>query len=258
LSVVLSGDVHQAIGSADQGFTQSSESAIASEYARRAADYGLKVTLFVTGRAMIDNSTEVAPLLKMDNVEIGGHGWDALRPLWWHGMLNRLTGSPHGLPTMQQRMIQRTCSTIQALTGRPVRSWRNHAYRHDRHTARLLAAAKVKVWSDAVEPEMYTPSRHSEGVVILPINTTPDHENLWHGARTPASVADENNAVAYPPMKWCDQVCSQVETILDAGGVATILAHPICMKISDNWNTFDRLCRFLSKYKSLFAREVAK
>ncbi len=258
MSVVLTGDVHHALGSADQRFVRLSEAALAVEYAHIADRYGLKVTLFLTGRAVVEDEADAAPLVTMDHVEIGGHGWDALRPRWWHGLLNRLLGSPHGLPWLQRRMIRRTCETLAAFTGRPVRSWRNHAYRHDRHTPRLLAEAGVLAWSDQVSADHHRPWRHPAGIVVLPLNTLSDHEHLYHGVRTPAFVAAEGRGPSYTPERWLERVCAQVDRIVGAGGVATLLAHPICMKVADDFATFERLCAFLARYPSLFAREAAE
>lgn len=258
MTVVLTGDVHHAIGSSDQRFSGRSEAALAVHYARIAGRYGLKVTFFFTGRAVVEDSDDARNLLTMEHVEIGGHGWDALRPRWWYGLLSRLTGSCHGPPWLQRRMIRRTCVVIERYTGSPVRSWRNHAYRHDKHTPGLLAEAGVSVWSDEVTFERAFPHRHPSGVVMLPINTLPDHEHLYHGARTPEFIAAKGESPSYPPDLWRSKACAQVEEISSTGGIATILAHPICMKVSDDFSTFDRLCCFLSNHPSLFASEVAK
>ncbi len=254
MSIVLTGDVHQRLsGAADQRRTDRTEPELALEYARIAAEYGLKVTLFITARAILQNAAAAETLSRMDNVEIAGHGWDALRPLWWHGVLNLLTGSPHGPARLQQHMIRRTCAVIGDLTGRPVRSWRNHAYRHDEHTARLLASAGVLVWSDVVNPRLRGPAGHRDGVTLLPINTLPDHENMSHHGRGVHGGSDD----ALAPAQWCQRVCEQVDEIAARGGTATILAHPICMQVADQWMTYDRLCRFLSRYSSQFASETA-
>lgn len=258
MTVILTGDVHQAIGSGDQRFVVRSEAALAVDYAQIAARFGVKATLFFTGRAIVEDGADARELLKMDSVEIGGHGWDALQPRWWHRMLSLLTGSPHGPPWLQRRMVQHTCATVERYAGRAVRSWRNHAYRYDQHTPRFLAEAGVTVWSDEVQLTQYKPRLHPSGIVILPINTLPDHEHLYHGARTPESGAAEGGGPSYPPDLWCDQVCAQVEKIARADGIATILAHPICMKVADDFATFERLCAFLSSYPSLSASEAAE
>jgi len=256
MSVVLTGDVHHAIGNADQAFTDRSEAALAVEYAARAARHGLKVTLFFTGRAGLDDGADARALFAMENVEIGGHGWDAFTPRLWHGMLNRVLGSPHGPARWQQRMIRRTCDVLERCAGRAVRSWRNHAYRHDRETPRLLAAADIRVWSDEVNLDRPHPYRHPSGVVVLPINTTPDHEYVRHGGWPRESAALQWGGPAYDADEWCTRVCAQTAAIVRAGGVATILAHPLCMQLLDDWATFERLCAFLSRYPTLHAQEA--
>lgn len=251
MSIVLTGDVHQYFGGLDQEVVDTNEAALSVTYAQIAASYGLNVTLFFAARALIEDGEDAGPLLKMSNVEIGGHGWDSLQPRLWHGLLNRTLGSPHGPIWLQRRMIRRTCATISAFSGAPVRSWRNHAYRHDEHTPRLLHDAGIRVWSDRVEPERLGPYEHESGVVVLPINTMPDHENLYHGRRTQEFVARDGSGPSYSADVWLQTVCTQVETIVAAGGRATILAHPACMKIADDWQTFARLCAFLSEFESL-------
>jgi hypothetical protein len=82
VTVVLTGEVHQWIDSADRAHASETESALALEYARIAGRYGLKVTLFFTGLAIIEDPTSVSTLLQEDNVEVGGHGWDSFRPRW--------------------------------------------------------------------------------------------------------------------------------------------------------------------------------
>lgn len=253
MTIVLTGDVHQRLrGTADQRLTDRTEPELAWEYARIADEHELKITLFCTARALVQDPGSARTLSTMENVEIAGHGWDALRPVWWHRGLKLLTGSPHGPPRLQQRMIRRTCTVISNLTGKPVRSWRNHAYRHDEHTPRLLASAGISVWSDAVDQRIIHPVRHSSGVIVLPVNTLPDHENVAHVPNTDAV----RSGAAMPPSKWCRTVCEQIERIVARGGTATILAHPICMHVADNWKSYQRLCRFLSHFTSRFASEA--
>ena len=256
MPIILTGDVHQEMGTLDQKHLDQSEASLTPTYCKIAAKYGLKVTLFFTARAIIENGDEAAPLLQMQNVEIGGHGWDGLSPIWWHRVLRVLTGSPHGPYRLQQRMIQRTCSIIEQFSGSPVKSWRNHAYRHDQNTPYLLHKTGIEVWSDKVEPQSMTPRIHSSGMTILPINVLPDHENMLHAERTLEKLPDHEKDSSYHPREWCDIVCEQAAHIINKNGIVTVLAHPSCMKIADNWQTFEYLCANLSQYPSLFAREI--
>jgi hypothetical protein len=258
MTVVLTGDVHQWIDSADRAYASETEAALALEYARIAGRYGLKVTLFFTGLAIIEDGRSVRTLLEEENVEVGGHGWDSFQRRWRYRVSNKIFGSPHGASVMQARMARRTCIAIERATGTPVLSWRNHAYGFDAHTPHVLAGAGVRVWSDEVEPQRLGPYRHQTGVTSLPINTTPDHEHLYHGGQTVETVPAARRPEYKPAHAWREEVVQQTASIVAAGGVATILAHPLCMKVVDDWRTFHRLCSVLSSYPNIWAMEAAE
>jgi hypothetical protein len=258
MTIVLTGDVHQWIDSADRGYADDTECELALHYARLAGRHGLKVTLFLTGKAVIEDTAAITALLAEQNVEIGGHGWDSFRPGWRYRALNKLFGSPHGSRAMQARMVARTCRTIERVTSRPLSSWRNHAYRFDVNTPRVLADARIRVWSDQVDPGRLGPYPHRDGVTILPINTTPDHEHLFHGAQTVETVPAARRSQYYFPDAWRERVLEEAEVIVARGGVATILSHPLCMKAVDDWKTFELLCSALSEYPSAWATEAAE
>lgn len=258
MAVVLTGDVHHRIPSGDRRHATDSESALAVEYATIARRHGLRTTLFLTGRAVADEADDSRPLVSMDNVEIGGHGWDAFQPRKLYAALRRVSGSPHG-PGLYQRYwtIRRTCTALERFTGAPIRSWRNHAYTRDRRTPVLLAQAGISAWSDEVDLERGGPYLHESGLVVLPMNTLPDHEHVFHGDLTPEVAQASSRSEVYPAAEWLERVCRQTESIVSAGGVATILAHPLCMKVADEWATFEQLCSFLAQFPSLFAAEAA-
>jgi hypothetical protein len=48
----------------------------------------------------------------------------------------------------------------------------------------------------------------------------------------------------------------QVENIEAEGGIATVLAHPLCMYLADGFATFEALLRVFSKSKCIWAREI--
>jgi hypothetical protein len=254
MPVVLTGDVHHRIPSSDRRHANESECALAVEYARIAARHGLKATLYVTGRALREDRADALPLPSLDNVELAGHGWDAFHPHWLYRPMARIASSPHGLRVWQRRGIRRTCAEVEEFAGKPVRAWRNHAYLHDRHTADLLAEAGLTSWSDHVDPSLTHPYVHGSGLVVLPLNTTPDHENLYHGDRTPETVGEPRSL---HPDEWVARVVQQAESLVAEGGTATVLAHPLCMKVTDDWKTFDALCSALAAQDSQFATEAA-
>jgi hypothetical protein len=258
VTLVLTGDVHQWINSADRSYANETECELALKYARIAGRHGLKVTLFITGLAAIEDAAIVRMLLEEGNVEVGGHGWDSFRPPWRYRALNKLFGSPHGSSAMQARMVRRTRMTIERETGQEVRSWRNHSYGFDANTPSVLADAGIRVWSDDVDPDRVCPYAHGSGLTILPINTTPDHEHLYHGGQTVETVPVAKRSHYNHPQAWRDGVRRQAEAIVARRGVATILAHPLCMKVVDDWQTFEWLCSSFSHCPSVWAVEASK
>lgn len=257
MTIVLTGDVHQWIDSADRDYARETECALALDYARIAGSHGLKVTLFLTGLAIVEDPASVRALRAEENVEIGGHGWDSFRPRWRYNAYTRLFGSPHGVSAMQARMVRRTCATIEEATERGVLSWRNHAYQCDVHTPRVLADAGIRVWSDEVSRKRPGPYPHTSSITILPINTTPDHEHLYHGGQTVETVPAARRSRYDHPDAWLERVLEQAQSVVVGHGTATILAHPLCMKVVDDWRTFEQLCSRLSGYASAWAMETA-
>jgi peptidoglycan/xylan/chitin deacetylase (PgdA/CDA1 family) len=254
-SVVLTGDVHQWIPSGDRRHTAESETALALEYARITERYGLKATVFVTGRSVRDYPEDSAALFRLENLEIGGHGWDSFQPGWWYRKLHRVFGTPHGPGQLQRALVARTCRAIEAVSAAPVTSWRNHAYQHDARTPSALLACGIRVWSDTVDLSREGPFEHPSGLVVLPMNTTPDHENVYHGDLTPDTAPPQRRSLLDGD-GWLETVTQQVDRIVAAGGVATILAHPLCMRVLDGWRTFERLCQHLERHRTAWAGDA--
>jgi len=250
MTVCLTGDVHHmSLGTRDQEYMDRTEVEVAVEYAEIAAEYDVPVTLFVTGKAAVEEPERVEHLAAMDNVEIGGHnywafdtpvhsGWRALEKV-----TSGRIGSWNGPRPFQRYEIQRT---IEALSecGADVTSWRDHAYRHDRHTLKLLADAGITHFSDAIGPEERV--REEDGVTVVPVNTPPDHEHVYHAFRTPGSEAVEQfkgpfGGDSMSVSAWVDWSLSQIESTQGSGGVGTVLAHPACLWLADNFNCLETL-----------------
>ena len=92
-----------------------------------------------------------------------------------------------------------------------------------------------------------------------------DHDHLYHAHRTPQFVEKQKRnwplhndptVNSYYIAEWGDIVEKQVAEIEKKGGVATVLMHPLCMYLSDEFKTAERLFRFFSHYMTIWACEV--
>jgi len=251
MTVCITGDVHHmSMATRDQEHLEVTEVEAAVEYAEIAAEYDVPVTLFCTGKCIEEDPERMRTLAEMDNVELGGHNyWAFTTPVHsaWRA-LGRVTGgrigSWNGPRPFQAYEIQKTVDAFEEL-GVLVRCWRDHAYRHDRHTADLLAQYGITHFSDHVEPDGEV--RRDDHLTVVPINTPPDHEHVYHAFRTREFVADDDfegpfGAESRSPANWADWVLDYVDEHRDAGTVAMVLAHPACMRLADRFEAFERLC----------------
>lgn len=250
MTVCLTGDVHHmSLETRDQEYMDRTEVDVAIEYAEIAADYDVPVTLFVTGKAAVEEPDRVERLAAMDNVEIGGHNYWAfdtpVHSVW--RALQKVTGgrigSWNGPRSFQKYEIQRTIDALSDC-GADVTSWRNHAYRHDEHTAELLANANITHFSDQVGPNKRI--RNEAETTIVPVNTIPDHEHIYHAFRTRHSEAVERfegpfGGESVSVDEWTDRVVDQIEGIQKSGGTATVLAHPACLWLADEFEAYEQL-----------------
>ncbi|ELZ51170.1 hypothetical protein C465_04344 [Halorubrum distributum JCM 9100] len=248
MTVCLTGDVHHmSLETRDQEYMDRTEVEAAIEYAEIAAEYDVPVTLFVTGKAAEEEPERVKRLAAMENVEIGGHNYWAFNTLvhkGWRG----LTGSWNGPRPFQRWEIRKTIERFAEL-GIEITSWRDHAYRHDKHTAPLLSEAGITHFSDTVKPDGEV--REGDGLTVVPINTPPDHEHLYHAFRTPEFVAENDFEGPFgnksrEPDEWLEWVINSIERSVTDGHTATVLTHPSCMVLADEFMSFNQLCQHVS------------
>jgi hypothetical protein len=249
--ICLTGDVHhmslyprhQAIGDG-----RISEVDSLATYLSIARENGLKTTVFVTGKGVLEEGAKLADLIDPDRVEIGGHTYSAFRPKIIYGTAARLLKLSNGPAFFQRRDIRLTVKTIAQGLGIRIRSWRDHAYRHDRNTYRLLGENGIRFVSDEVRPFNPPVSTGEKGLLSVPINTTPDHENLKHYCENAPFIAST----------WVEKVIEEVRTLHELRLPAVILAHPICMFVEDRFASFQRLCERLKGYPSCTMKEIGR
>ena len=117
--ICLTGDVHQrSYRGTDTPFSPYTEVELASKYAKIAARYGIRVTLFLTGTACLEEPKDVNAISQMPHCEIGGHTFAAFRDPWSR-IYRKLFRTPWGNESHQMRDIAKTIESISEPTIRP-------------------------------------------------------------------------------------------------------------------------------------------
>lgn len=261
--ICLTGDVHHmSMQSFDQAFLPGTEVDAALKYAQIASQFKLKVTLFITGKCVEEEHAKLAILSRYKNVEFGGHNYNAFRPLLPYRLSHLILNRKNGPAFIQKRDIQKTSKIIKEKLGVKIDSWRDHAFRNDANTKKLLFSYGIKYFSDFRSPSTVLPF-NDKSLCHFPINTLPDHDHIYHGSFQDRSPKDRHRLKNRSPFgmgrmdikDWLRVVKKQVDNISKQQGVATLLVHPGCMEIGDNFETFMALCSFLSGYESITMNE---
>lgn len=261
--ICLTGDIHhKSLQTEDQEYLSCSEVEAAREYVSIAEKTGIKASLFATGKSVKEETREFREILKHSNVELGGHTYYAFRPKWlYNGIFSKLLGLSNGPRFYQDYEIKKTIKTFKQLLDVDIISWRDHAYRYDKNTYELLSQNGIKFISDEVDPKKIHPSEVN-GLTSVPINVMPDHDHIYHGEIKPETVESRFlGRSSFPPdlysaEDWLELVENQISSMCGKEGTATILAHPACMKIIDDFEIFRELCDFLASYNSVFISEI--
>jgi hypothetical protein len=260
--ICLTGDVHHlSMKGADQPFLKLSEVDAAQQYIEIAEGYGIKTTLFLTGKSVFEERESVANLINRPGLEIGGHTYSAFRPKLFYKIYRRMFGLKNGPCFVQRHDIQKTVKIFLDCYDLQLKSWRNHAYRNDKNTYPLLLQNGIRFVSDLASPDIKRPFIKKK-LIHVPINILPDHDFLYHGDRIPGSF-DESlllktnfNMTAMTGEQWLRKVKEQVAYVTNLKGVATLLVHPACMEILDGFKIFKKLCEFLSDFQSVTMSET--
>ena len=246
----------------DQTHLSGTEVDSAHQYLQIAEEHDVNITLFITGRCVDEEPIRIREISRSDKTELAGHTYNCFRPAVLYKFSNKFLNLRNGPAFIQERDIRKTISIFKTELDHKPLSWRDHSYRHDRNTVRLLKKAGIRFFSDEVSPDLKCPYI-SDDLCHVPINVLPDHDYVYHGSRMPGSF-NEDNLLSRPFKskgmtinEWLKVVKAQVKKITSNGGLATILAHPACMEISDNFATFEKLCAFLSEYETIKMKEIS-
>lgn len=262
--ICLTADVHHmSMNGDDQKYLRGTEVDAAQRYIGIIANYEIKTTLFLTGKCVLEEKEKIRNLLSISNLELGSHTYRAFSPRFPYRLSYRLLNRKNGPRFFQKYEIEKALSVFRTELNYHIVSWRDHAYRYDRNTPDLLKEAGIKYFSDIASPHYVEPFLKGE-LFYVPINVLPDHDYVYHGGRQPGAFNEDIlmktafQTRAMYAKKWLVEVKEQIEKIVKAGGLATILAHPSCMEICDDFITFEMLCRFISQYETIYMKEIGQ
>jgi hypothetical protein len=224
-------------------------------------DYSIPITLFFTGKCAKEKPDQIKKISSKSNVEIGGHNYFAFKPRFPFEVYHHLRGLKNGPYIFQWCEVGITKKVFWKNCNIDILSWRDHAYRHDKNTRKILQSHNIKYFSDLLSKSGGQPKR-KHGVIDVPINTLPDHDYVFHGARQPNNIDPQillRTHFSTAPMQkevWLKRIMKEVKEITSKRGVATILTHPACMEVFDGFKTFKKLCNFLKDYKLCLMRDL--
>lgn len=268
--ICLTADVHHSsLGGLDQKFLDVTEAQAVLEYSKIAEDWGVNTTIFITGKTVEEDEDSLKKIMEKPNVEVGGHTYYAFKPNWlYNGVFDRLLGRPCGPSFYQDYEIKKTINIFKDRLCVEINSWRNHSYRKDENTYDLLSKNGIKIVFDERNPELTQPKKigvETGDIISVPINVIPDHSHLYHGGRTVEYVRkkvkrgwrDPFGSESYSIKEFYQIIKKQIRNIENKNGIAVLLLHPACMKIADDFETFEKICEFLGDYETVNAKDLA-
>ena len=243
--LILTGDVHHmSMKTYDQnllkGFT---ELEVTEEYLKIANAYNIKPLLFLTGRLVIEESILLKKLIENYKFDIGGHtyyGYSGFLRKYYYGIYKKVFNLANGSNKIQKQDILKTLEIYKKCFNKKIIAWRNHAYRTDENTNRLLSEFGIRFVSNEVVDSLTIPKFIMKNLWEVPINTTPDHEFLQHS---------NNNLPKITINDWVEKIKQELLIHEKFHRDSVLLAHPACMYIEDKFLKFEELCSFIGKNK---------
>ena len=264
--IIITGDVHHnSIKFRDQLYFSGTEVQAAISYAEIIEEFGLKATLFITGKAIRESIELCKILVKKKYIEFGGHTYNCYEPRLIYKIWKKFSGGGNGPYQLQEWDVKLSTRMFRKLLGLKIHSWRNHSYRHDKNTDEILRKYGILNVSNDVGPnENINIVQTKNGIIVKTgINVWPDHEHLMHGALDRKQQGKRKFGYSkfpdriFSPAEWVDQACRSVEQHLRMGMFAVLLVHPSCMMATDNMSTLRNLCRRLKGIQSYTISEAS-
>ncbi len=250
--IYLTGDVHVKIppGNWEQKNIES-EVAASEKYLKILAKYNISCTLFINGICFNKNKEGIKQLLEYD-VELGGHtynnfgGMDIVRSY----ITRKLFGNIYGPSFYQKRDIRKTKEAFEKF-GLKMTSWRTHAFGSNNETFRLLKKEGVMYVSDLIGDQGCFADKN--GLIHLPLNISIDQNTIAYGILKPENRDPFSSSCTkgrIKPEEWFEIIKKRIDENEREKIPSIILIHPATMAFLDDFQLFEKVAKFLSKYES--------
>lgn len=247
--IYITGDVHTKIKNYWEQKTAGSEIDAGKKFLEILKKYELRSTLFINGKCLDKEPEKVKELLEYD-VELGGHTYDN-----FEGMniiksyiYRKRYGCVYGPPHYQKKDIKKTRNAFEKI-GLKMNSWRTHAFGSNEETFKILRENNVKHVSDLLGNQK--PFEKQE-VIHMPINIPVDINTITIGPLRPENrdVFASCTKSRISPEEWFEIVKKRISENEKNKRDSILLIHPITMAALDDFELFEKIAQFLSKYKS--------
>lgn len=239
--IILTGDVHHmSMRTNDQKLLKGvTELKITEEYLRIANSHNIRPLLFLTGRLAVEEPKLLKKIIDNYKFDIGGHtyyGYSGFFRRYYYGIYKKIFKLANGSKEIQRKDILNTLEIYKKNFNIKINAWRNHAYRNDLNTYRLLSECGIRLVSNRVVSSSVGPTLITKQLWEIPINTTPDHEHLKHSKESTHKISING---------WLDKVMKELLSQKKSQIDSVVLAHPACMFIEDEFSEFKELCNFI-------------
>ncbi|MFZ5955062.1 MAG: polysaccharide deacetylase family protein [Nanoarchaeota archaeon] len=246
--IYITGDVHAFLNNWEQKKI-GSEVRASLKYLQILHRYKLNATLFVNGICLMKEKENVDKLLKFD-VELGGHTYNNFGSMnIFKSYVNRkYFGCIYGSDNFQKKDIKKTKEAFENV-GLEMKSWRTHAYGSNDATFKFLNQNGVTHVSDLLGD---TRPFRENGVIHVPINIPPDQNTIAYGLLNPENRDPFASCTKgrIKPEEWFEILKKRIEKNEKDNIVSILLLHPATMAYINNFKLFEKIAKFLSKYKS--------
>ncbi len=255
IMIYLTGDVHTKMKGNWEQQKAGSELDAAKKYLEILKKYKLSSTLFINGKFLDENPSKIKELL-IYNVELGGHTYDNFgRMNVFRSYINRkFFECVYGSKRFQKKDIKKTKKAFEK-SGLDMKSWRTHAFGSNEETFKILKQKEVKYVSDLAGDIM---PFEKGGIIHIPINIPPDQNTIAYGVLRPENQSPFASCVKsrINPEEWFEIIKKRIIDNERKKIPSILLIHPITMAVLDNFELFEKIAIFLSKYKSRKVSEI--